>query len=335
MGYQVVERAIPIFMNFHELLLPPRCHEPSEISFAIPSSTPWYTPAVHRIIVNADDFGQTSGINRAVMELHEAGVLTSATLMANAGATAEAIEIARAMPTLGIGCHIVLADGPPVLRPDQVPSLMEGSSNRFPSSLAVFLARLYTGRVSASEVEIEVTAQIQHLQSRGVLVDHVDTHKHVHMFPRVLRPILRAARACGIRSVRKPFEPRWAARATGTDNVFRMAQVNLLRGLQAAWQVVLDEEGFATTDGTIGITATGVLNDRHLNRLLRDAPAGVWELVTHPGYNDSDLAKIPTALRASREVERQALHRLRETESFDPISFRELTEPSERDSMLR
>lgn len=284
---------------------------------------------MRRLIVNADDFGQTSGINRAVLELHQAGVLSSATMMANAGATSEAIEIARSMPTLGIGCHIVLTDGEPILRPDQVPSLLDDSSDHFVPSLTMFLNRLFTGRISTAEIEVEATAQIQHLQSCGIRVDHVDTHKHIHMFPRVLRPILRAARACGIRSVRRPFEPFWAVRATASENFTRVAQVSLLRRLQSAWHFVLAEEDFVTTDGTIGITATGVLNAARLRSILHHAPAGIWELVTHPGYNDSDLAKIPTALRGSREIELQALYGLRESGVFDLISFSELTRPSE------
>ena len=242
-------------------------------------------------------------------------------MMANAGATAEAIEIARATPTLGIGCHIVLTDGAPILRRDQVPSLLEGSSGHFIPSLTTFVSRLLTGKISSAEIEAETKAQIQHLQSRGIRVGHVDTHKHIHMFPRVLRPILRAARACGIRSVRKPFEPIWAVRATASASFTRTAQVNLLRRLHSAWHVVLSEEGFATTDGTIGMTATGVLDAPNLHCILHQAPAGIWELVTHPGYNDSDLAGIPTTLRASREIERQSLYGLRGSGVFDLISF--------------
>ncbi len=285
---------------------------------------------MHCLIVNADDFGQTSGINRAVLELHEAGVLTSATMMANAGATAEAIEIARATPPLGIGCHIVLTDGTPILGPAQIPSLIVGSPGHFIPSLNVFLSRFFTRRIRTAEIEAEATAQIHHLQSRGIRVDHVDTHKHVHMFPRLLRPILRAARACGVHSVRKPFEPQWAVRATVSANFTRTAQVNLLRRLQSQWHVVVSEEGFATTDGTIGMTATGVLDEANLHSILHRAPAGIWELVTHPGYNDADLARTATELQASREIERQALLSLRGTRKFDFVSFGSLTQRAER-----
>ncbi len=278
-----------------------------------------------RLIVNADDFGQTPGINRAVLELHKAGLLTSATLMARAAATDEAIEIARATPTLGVGCHIVLSDGEPVLPPAQIPSLVDPSTNLFIPRLTVFLGRLMTGRIRAEEIETEATAQIPYLQSRGLHVTHVDTHKHTHMFPRVLRPLLRGARACGIHSVRNPFEPFWAIRATASTGFVRAVQVSSLRCLHFSWHRILAGEGFATTGGTLGVSGTGALDIVTLHRLLDRVPAGTWELVTHPGYNDADLARVQTCLRASRDIERNALPVLREFPALHLIPFSELT----------
>jgi predicted glycoside hydrolase/deacetylase ChbG (UPF0249 family) len=278
-----------------------------------------------RLIVNADDFGQTPGINRAVLELHKAGVLTSATLMARAVATDQAIEIARATPTLGVGCHIVLSDGEPVLPPAQIPSLLDPSTDLFIPRLTVFLGRLFMGRIRAEEIEAEATAQIQYLQSQGLHVTHFDTHKHTHMFPRVLRPLLRGARACGIHSVRNPFEPIWAIRATASTGFIRAAQVSSLRCLQSTWHRILAEEGFATTGGTLGVSGTGALDTVTLHRLLDRVPAGTWELVTHPGYHDADLARVRTRLRASRDIEREALLVLREFPAFHLIPFSELT----------
>src|ERR1700729_307855 len=71
-----------------------------------------------RLILNADDFGLTAGINRAIGELHAAGALTSATLMANGPAFDDAVRVASAHPTLGVGCHVVLTDGAPVSPPE-------------------------------------------------------------------------------------------------------------------------------------------------------------------------------------------------------------------------
>jgi chitin disaccharide deacetylase len=276
---------------------------------------------VGSLIVNADDFGLTAGVNRAVAELHTSGVLTSTTLMARAGATAEAIEIARAKPSLGVGCHVVLVDGEPILSPREIPTLVDQKTGCFPLNLTTFLARLFTGRIAAEEIEAEVAAQIRSLQAQGLELTHVDTHKHTHMFPAVLRPVLRAAHAANIRAVRNPFEPAWAVRATAGAGWARCAEVNLLRNLESSCRRIIAQEGLVTTAGTIAVVGTGVLDGTAVRCLLAKMPGGTWELVTHPGYNDADLAKVRTRLRASRDIERQALSAIREFPEIQLISY--------------
>jgi hopanoid biosynthesis associated protein HpnK len=280
---------------------------------------------VGALIVNADDFGLTSGVNRAIIELHSAGVLTSTSLMARGNATDEAIDLARSSPTLGVGCHVVLVDGEPVLRPDQIPSLVDSRTGHFPSSLATFLMRLFTGRIRTAEMEAEISAQFALLQQRGVRLTHVDTHKHTHIFRAVLRPLLRAARSAGIRAVRNPFEPQWALRATHAAPWLRLAQVGALHWLEPACRRIVAENGFVTTSGTIAVAGTGILDGATLHSLLSEMPEGTWELVTHPGYNDAQLARVRTRLRASREIEHSALLTLRDFPATNLISFAGLT----------
>jgi hypothetical protein len=76
-----------------------------------------------------------------------------------------------------------------------------------------------------------------------------------------------------------------------------------------------------TTDGTIAMAGTGTLNAATLRSLLTQLPAGTWELVTHPGYNDADLARVRTRLRESRDIERLALAALQEIPGIELISF--------------
>ena len=280
-----------------------------------------------RLIINADDFGLTSGVNRAIAELHQAGVLTSATLMARAGATPEAIQIALATASLGVGCHVVLVDGEPVLPPREIPSLVDRQTGCFPPKLTTFLGRLFTGRIRATEIEAEAAAQIALLQHAGLRLTHIDTHKHTHMFPPVLQPLLRAARKAGIGAVRNPFEPEWAVRATPRASITRTAEVIALRRLGPFFRRMIARENVATTDGTIAVTGTGTFNVDTARALLSELPEGTWELVTHPGYNDADLEKVRTRLRASRDTERQALVVLREFPSIDLISFADLRSP--------
>lgn len=281
-----------------------------------------------RLIVNADDFGLTSGVNRAIAELHKAGVVTSASLMAREAATEEAIDLARSMPTLGVGCHIDLVDGAPVLPADKVRTLVDRKTGRFLGSLAVFLPMLFTGRIRSAEIEAEAAAQIALLKRNGLRLTHVDTHKHTHVFSAVLRPVLRAARAAGIRALRHPFEPAWAVHATSRASFVRMAEITALRVLDPRFRRTLLREGFVTTDGTIAMAGTGSLDASGLRSLLQKLPSGTWELVTHPGYNDADLAKVDTRLRDSRDVERQALGAIREFPAIELASFACLAEPN-------
>jgi predicted glycoside hydrolase/deacetylase ChbG (UPF0249 family) len=258
------------------------------------------------------------------VELHEERVLTSATLMARAAATDEAIELALRFPLLGVGCHVVLVDGEPVLPAAEIPSLTDRQTGWFHPKPGSFLRQLLFGRIRAAEIEAEAAAQIALLQGRGLTLTHIDTHKHLHMFPAVLRPLLRAARAAGIRAVRNPFEPAWSRRATPAASLFRRIEVNMLRQLEPAFRRIVAQEGFATTDGALGVLATGTLDEATLHSVLRKIPAGTWELVTHPGYSDNDLAKAHTRLRQSRETERQALLEVAKIEGLALINFAQL-----------
>jgi len=289
----------------------------------------WYTHSVRRLIVNGDDFGLTAGVNRAILELHRAGVLTSASLMVRSAAANEAIELALATPSLSVGCHVVLVDGKPVLSArNDIPYLADPVDGVFLPTLFHLLDRLYrqyfVRRALIREIEAETAAQIALLQKRGLRLTHIDTHKHAHMFPAILRPVLRAARLAGIRAVRNPFEPAWSRRATHGAPWIRCAEVRLLRLLEPAFRRIVAEEGFTTTDGAIGVLATGSLDSKTISSLLRNLPEGTWELVTHPGYNDSDLAQAHTRLLASRETERKALLAIAPRDDVEFISFARL-----------
>jgi len=220
-----------------------------------------------------------------------------------------------------VGCHVVLVDGEPVLSAGEIPSLVEARTGRLKKTLGAFLKALMTGRIDAGEMEAEAGAQIALLQSKGVALTHIDTHKHTHMFPAVLRPVLRAARKAGIRAVRNPFEPAWSLGATAGAPWVRRTEVRLLRLLEPAFRRIVAEEGFETTDGAIGVLATGTLDRETVASLLRKLPEGNWELVAHPSYNDAELAQAHTRLLASRETERDALQVLKDFPEIELARF--------------
>lgn len=264
---------------------------------------------MRQLIINADDFGYTRGVNRAVMEAHTHGVVTSSTLMAKGAAFADAVQMARTLPQLSIGCHVVLIDGEPELESGKVASLTQG--RRFRDGLKTFAARALAGQIDAGQVEVEAASQIRKLQAAGIPVSHVDTHKHTHLFPQILRPVLRAAKECGVRAIRNPFGPRLPLRSSqllARPNLWtRVAEVRILRGFAGKFHATVAREGFATTDGTLGIEVTGTLDETLFRAIAQSIPDGTWEFVCHPGYNDADLQAAHTRLRESRETELRVL----------------------------
>lgn len=263
---------------------------------------------MRRLIVNADDFGLTSGVNRAIMRASSAGVVTSATLMANGRAFDEAIAAVKESRNLRTGCHVDLIDGFPIVSGLET---LTDRSGKFKNSLKDFARAALRRKFAPEEIQKEAEAQIRRIQDRGITITHVDSHKHTHIFPEVLRPILRAARACGVHAVRNPFEPLRAwppGLMLATPALWlRCAGVSAFQLFGPSFRKAIAETGMVTTDGTVGIAATGKLDERMMLGILTALPEGTWELVCHPGYSDTELQAAGTRLTLSREIELQAL----------------------------
>jgi predicted glycoside hydrolase/deacetylase ChbG (UPF0249 family) len=305
---------------------------------------------VRKLIVNADDLGLTAGVNRAIVESHSGGVVSSATLMANGAAFADAVTAARAAPNLSVGCHVVLVDGTPVSPPDAVDTLLairSAEPDKFYSSLSAFAARAMLGGFDPDQLVAEITAQIRKLQSTGLQVTHLDTHKHAHIFPEILAALLRAARICGVRAIRNPFVPLQAMPARlfkGKPDLWkRYGQVRMLHTFSGPFRQRTKRAGLLTPNGVLGVIETGSVDSHDggpdgssgYNALLRhtlaNLPEGTWELVCHPGYNDADLRRARTRLLQSREEERRLLaspelKRFLEEQKIQIISYREFVE---------
>ncbi len=300
------------------------------------------------LIVNADDFGLTAGVNRAIVESHNGGVVSSATLMANGGAFGDAVSAARSVPNLSVGCHVVLVNGTPVSPPDAVDTLLairSAEPDEFYSSLSAFAARAMLGGFDRDQLVAEITTQIRKVQSAGLRVTHLDTHKHAHMFPEILAALLRAARICGVRAIRNPFVPLPAMPARqfkGKPGLWkRYGQVRMLHTFSRQFLQRTKRAGLLTPDGVIGVIETGS-SDRAgdgsgysslLRQTLANLPAGTWELVCHPGYDDAELRAAGTRLLESREEERRLLmsaelRQFLEEQRIRVISYQEFAEKS-------
>src|SRR5690349_464161 len=210
------------------------------------------------LIVNADDFGMTSGVNRAVIEAHTHGIVTSTTLMANMPAFDDAVRLAKAHPNLGVGLHFNVTQGRPVAEAARVRSLLDERGEFFGTSTAI-LRRALAGRVRWQEVEIEFCAQVEKVLNAGLKLTHVDSHKHAHALQQVSCVIALAVGRYRINAVWLPRE-QWRFESLGTSGkLMRRSYAALgLAQLCRIGPARLRRAVIRTTETFFGVTHTGL-----------------------------------------------------------------------------
>jgi hopanoid biosynthesis associated protein HpnK len=281
-----------------------------------------------QVILNADDFGLTRGVNEGIIRAHREGILTSATLMANGPAFDDAIERAKANPQLGIGCHLVLSGGVAVAPREKIPSLA-GPNGALPESLAALVVRVTSGSLRTGDIETE----IRRVQAAGVCVSHLDTHKHTHTHPRVMGVVARVARACGISRIRNPVEDlrdSWkTTRSDGLGRFLDLAAACAVRSVGFQFRALSRKYGLLSPDHFLGLAATGRLNRIALACLMEAVSEGSTEIMLHPGIWDAELEKVGSRLQHQRQTEMEALlapevERVARERGIRLITYREL-----------
>lgn len=232
-----------------------------------------------RLVVTADDFGLAREVNAGIERAHRDGILTSASLMVGSPAAAEAVEIARGMPRLRVGLHLVLIEATPVLAPERIPMLV-GADGNFRTDMAAYGPALFFSRAARTQLAAEMAAQFEAYARTGLALDHVDAHKHFHMHPAIAAELARLAKRFGAKSIRTPVEP-----------VAVLAQIEAVRQgfearIAAPFARRLDRQmragGFATPDQVFGLAWSGAMTATRLAGLLRNLPDGLTEIYTHP-----------------------------------------------------
>jgi len=245
---------------------------------------------VKRLIVNADDFGLNPAVNRAIIDGHASGCITSTSLMAGGPAYYEAIGMADACPGLGIGVHLTLVGERPVADPSRVPSLVDGEG-RLPENYLQFLARFLLGKVALAEVRCELAAQLDKVAADGIAVSHVDSHQHLHVFPGILDIVLDLAAERSIRALRIPDEPLLF---TG-GYPFAVGRIIGRTGLSllAGWaRRKARSRGFAAPDFFFGMLAGGNMQEQYILNIINALPPGTSEIMVHPGNDDISLQAL-------------------------------------------
>ena len=233
-----------------------------------------------QLIINADDFGIHPAVNEAVHKAATEGILTSTSLMAGGDAFDEAVEMARSMPSLGIGIHLTLVGGiKPVLPPSEVPSLT-WDNGVFCHDYGKLIVRDLEGKISLSEVYAEWDAQIQKIMNTGLPVTHMDGHQHMHMWPHFY-PIARdLAKKYNISCMRVPDEDVLFGMKDG--HIIRCAAKNGLSLLSRMHRPDLKKNHIRTNDHFFGMLYGGHLSPERFAKFILQTKPGITEIMCHP-----------------------------------------------------
>jgi predicted glycoside hydrolase/deacetylase ChbG (UPF0249 family) len=237
-----------------------------------------------RLIINADDFGYSAAVNRAVADLHGAGLVTSASLLVNMPHSEEAAALVRSLPGLSVGVHLNLTVGRPLLPARQVPSLVNEEGSYLPAP--VLYGRMLSGIFSWQEAAAELGAQVEWALARGLRLDNLDSHMHFHMLPAARRLTLQLAQRYDV--------PAWRSPAVLSTLMPLRLWTDLLATPPRRGQLL-------APDYLLSLRQWGdrLLIDQRIARLVSQ-PGVVTELVVHPGYADDQELPLPDQLTGDR-----------------------------------
>jgi len=267
------------------------------------------------------------GVNAAVRRAHVEGVLTQASLMVNGEAAAEAIDVARRLPALAVGLHLVLVQGRPTSPPHLVPDLVD-ADGMLPMAPVTSGLRFFFLRRLREQVRREVVAQLDAFTATGLPLSHVDGHLTIHMHPIVLDLLCQLAPRYGIRSMRLPREPlapslafdrRHLGRKLGEAAVFTLLSRHAAARLRRA--------GIRHADRMYGMHQSGHLGEDYLLHLLPRLGPGVSEVYGHPGVSDAEIRRWTPTYDRDGELAALLSPRLRaaiEREAIELVSYRDL-----------
>jgi hopanoid biosynthesis associated protein HpnK len=240
-------------------------------------------PSGKRLIVTADDFGMNLAVNEAVEQAYRDGILTCASLMMKGAATQDAIERARRLKGLGVGLHITLADGRPTASRRLVRGLID-LEGRFRNDLVGSGIRWFFNPLIRLQLAREINAQFQAFAATGLVLDHVNAHKHLHFHPTVAAMIISIGRRYGMLAMRVPDEPREILMAAEPGREIPKSRLGfILRLLRRRAK----RAKLAVNDNIFGLAWSGAMTEDRLLALIPHLPDGLNEIYSHPANADA------------------------------------------------
>ena len=236
-------------------------------------------PSRSALTVTSDDFGLSREVNEAVEIAHRDGILTAASLMVAEPWADDAVARARRLPRLRVGLHLTMVEGRAVSPPGRVPGLL-GPEGRLRTDLAAYGAAIFFSPAMKRQVEAEIRAQFKAFAATGLVLDHVNAHKHYHLHPTIAGLALRIGREFGMTALRVPVEPaailaRVEPIRRGAEAVVAAPYAKLLRRRARA-------AGLEVADQVFGLAWSGAMTRDRVAGLLRNLPPGRTEIYSHP-----------------------------------------------------
>jgi hopanoid biosynthesis associated protein HpnK len=253
-----------------------------------------------KVIFNADDFGLDGPVNEAVRQAHLDGVLTSASLMVNGEAAAEAAAIAKTLPELSVGLHLVLVSGRASLAPLDIPHLADERGDFPQDGLAAGLRYFFDPR-ARRELRLEIRAQFESFLATGLPLTHVDGHLNMHMHPAVFPILITLMQEFGVRGVRIPRDDLKLALAYNRRSAAGKALTNtVFRWLAARQRHRLARGDFLAVERTYGLLQSGHMSSEYMLLILERSPYRTIEVYAHPttGTRVHELGPNPDDLQA-------------------------------------
>lgn len=254
------------------------------------------------LIVNADDFGLTTGVNDSIVSCHVAGSVTSATMIANMDATEHAAALSHLYPTLSVGLHFNLTIGAALSQNDSGTTLTNNKGYFFNRS--TLLLKLSLGLVKTSDIENELLAQMSQLKKLGIRPTHFDSHQHVHAHPQIFRVMSRISISEGVPLrmihrwpgiVNKPIRRRISESIR--DSMIKIGNYSKL-------------ENISTNIGLCSVfdlcLKPSELTESSYIKLIDSYQDGFVELMVHPA-NADDILADKSEIVAVSEIENKIL----------------------------
>ena len=272
------------------------------------------------LIINGDDFGFSEAVNRAIIQAHREGVLTSASLMVNERAVDQAVEMAKQNPNLGVGLHLVLVLGNAALPHSEIPRITNPQGHFTNSSFRAGI-QYYFSQAARRELRREMRAQFERFVATGLLFSHVDGHTHLHQHPVVFDELIRLCEEFGVRRVRVVKGEMRLSLILDRRNLLIKLLWGTIFNLLGHWcEKRLQGRGFVRPQKVYGLLQSGDMNEDYLVGLLERIDAASSEIYAHPLAFDAD----ETAKRENPggALELQALTSSRVRAAIEKAGFR-------------